>query len=136
MNKYRYEHFVGSIYDTNWMLNMNENQAEKILNEFLRGPYLENPISMAVSNYRMSTLGKLVFASIITTMVTGQRSPFKLSGDPRKIEILSRAVQSSKRFQDEIKRPGASVDSVMRALDAKNLDANNFRSVFGVPWPL
>ena len=136
MNKYPYEHFVGSIYRMNWKSIMNEKQAEEILNEFLHVPYMENPISLALSNYKMTTLGKLVFASIITTMVTGQRSPFKLSGDSRKIEILSRAVQSSKRFQDEIKRPGASVDSVMRALDAKNLDANNFRSVFGVPWPL
>lgn len=115
---------------------MNETTANKILKEFLRVPYLENPVSMALSSYRMTTLGKLVFASIITTMVTGQRSPFKLSGDPRKIEILSKAVQSSKRFQDEIKRPGATVDSVIRALDAKNIDGNNFRSIFGVPFPL
>jgi len=118
------------------MLKMNEKAANKILQEFLRIPYMENPVSMALSSYKMTTLGKLVFASIITTMVTGQRSPFKLSGDPRKIEVLSKAVQSSKRFQDEIKRPGASVDSVIRALDAKNVDANNFRSIFGVPWPI
>lgn len=115
---------------------MNEKAANKILNEFLRGPEMTNPVTLALSNYRMTTLGKLVFASIITTMVTGQRSPFKLSGDPRKIDILSKAVQSSKRFQDEIKRPGASVDSVIRALDAKNIDANNFRSIFGVDFPL
>jgi hypothetical protein len=97
---------------------------------------MPNPVKMAISNYKMTTLGKLVFASIITTMVTGQRSPFKLSGDPRKIEILAKAVQSSKKFQDEIKRPGASVDSVMRALDSKHIDAKNFKSIFGADWPL
>lgn len=115
---------------------MNEETANNILKEFLRIPYMENPISLALSNYKMTTLGKLVFASIITTMVTGQRSPFKLSGDPRKIETLSKAVQSSKRFQDEIRRPGATVDSVIRALDAKNIDARNFRQIFGTDFPL
>lgn len=115
---------------------MDEKAANKILCEFLDVPYMENPVTMALSSYKMTTLGKLVFASIITTMVTGQRSPFKLSGDPRKIEILSRAIRSSKRFQDEIKRPGATVDSVIRALDAKNVDARNFRSIFGVDFPL
>lgn len=115
---------------------MDEKTADGILQEFLRVPYMENPVGMALSNYRMTTLGKLVFASIITTMVTGQRSPFKLSGDPRKIETLSKAVQSSKRFQDEIKRPGATVDSVIRSLDAKNIDARNFRSIFGVDFPI
>lgn len=115
---------------------MNEAKLQELLKEYLRIPEMPNPIKMALSNYKMTTLGKLVFASIITTMVTGQRSPFKLSGDPRKVEILAKAVQSSKRFQEEVKRPGASVDSVMRALDAKHIDARNFKSIFGADWPL
>lgn len=115
---------------------MNEEEKNEILNEYLKLLPMANPVKMALSNYRMTTLGKLVFASIITAMVTGQRSPFKLSGDPRKIDTLARAVQSSKRFQDEIRRPGATVDSIMRALDAKHLNAKTFEQIFGAPFPL
>jgi len=72
----------------------------------------------------------------VVSMMTGQKSPFKVSGDKKKIDILVRAVQSSKRFQDEVKRPGATVDSVIRAMDLKNVDSKNFEHVFGVPFPL
>jgi hypothetical protein len=111
-------------------------KLEKLLNEYLRIPEMPSPIGTAFSNYKMTTLGKLVFASLLVSMTTGKRSPFKLSGDQRKIDILAKAVQSSKRFQDEIKRPGATVDSVIRAMDMKNIDARNFKSVFGAEWPI
>lgn len=111
-------------------------EKELLLNEYATVPIIPDAISLALRTQKMTTLGKLVFASIIAAMVTGKKSPFKLSGDSRKIEILAKAVQSSKNFQDEIRRPGASVDSVMRALDAKHLDAKNFKSVFEADWPL
>lgn len=107
-----------------------------MINEFLRIPMLQNPITGALSNYKMTTLGKLFFASLVTSIMTGQSSPFRLSGDKHKIDIIVQAVRSSKRFQDEIKRPGATVDSVIRAMDLKNVDARNFKHVFGVDWPL
>ena len=106
------------------------------LDEYLKLLPAPNPISLAMQNYKMTTMGKLFFASLLTSMATGQKSPFKVTGDPHKIEILAKAVQSSKRFQEEIKRPGASVDSVMRALDAKHIDARNFKSIFGADFPL
>ena len=87
-------------------------------------------------DYKLSTLGKLFFASLLTTMTTGQVSPFKISGDPKKIEILTKVVQSTKRFQDELKRPGATVDSIIRLMDMKNMDAKMFQNTFKVKWPL
>ena len=106
------------------------------LKEYLKLIPMPNPVSLAVNNYKMTTMGKLFFASLLTSMATGQRSPFKVTGDPHRIEILSRAVQSSKRFQDELKRPGATVDSVIRKLDLKNMDAKAFERTFGVRFPL
>lgn len=97
---------------------------------------MSNPVGLALNNYKMTTVGKLFFASLLTSMATGQKSPFKVTGDPHKIEILSKAVQSSKRFQDELKRPGATVDSVIRQMDIKNMDAKTFEKVFGVRFPL
>lgn len=106
------------------------------LDEYLKLIPMPNPVGLAVNNYKMTTLGKLFFASLLTSMATGQRSPFKVTGDPHKIEILSKAVQSSKKFQDELKRPGATVDSVIRQMDVKNMDAKTFERTFGVKWPI
>ena len=106
------------------------------LDEYLKLIPAPNPIAAALSTYKMTTIGKLFFASLLTTMTTGQKSPFKVSGDPKKLEVLAKAVQSSKRFQDELKRPGATVDSVIRQMDLKNMDAKAFEHTFGVKWPL
>lgn len=106
------------------------------LDEYLKLIPMQNPISLALNNYKMTTVGKLFFASLLTSMATGQKSPFKVTGDPQKIEILSKAVQSSKKFQDELKRPGATVDSVIRQMDMKNMDAKTFERTFGVKWPI
>ena len=106
------------------------------LDEYLKLIPMPNPVGLAMNNYKMTTLGKLFFASLLTSMATGQKSPFKVTGDPHKIDILSKAVQSSKRFQDELKRPGATVDSVIRQMDIKNMDAKTFERTFGVKWPI
>jgi hypothetical protein len=106
------------------------------LDEYLKLIPMPNPVGLAMNNYKMTTLGKLFFASLLTSMATGQKSPFKVTGDPHKIDILSKAVQSSKKFQDELKRPGATVDSVIRQMDIKNMDAKTFERTFGVKWPI
>jgi len=103
------------------------------LDEYLDIP---NQINLAMNNYKMTTLGKLFFASLLTSMTTGQKSPFKVTGDQKKMEVLAKVVQSSKKFQDELKRPGATVDSVIRQLDMKNMDAKAFETTFGVKWPI
>lgn len=113
-----------------------EERATEMLNEYLKLSPIPSAIMTPFKNYKMTTLGKLFFSSLVVSMMTGQKSPFKISGDKKKIDVLVRAVQSSKRFQDEVKRPGATVDSVIRAMDLKNVDAKNFEQVFGVPWPL
>lgn len=108
----------------------------ELLLEYIKLSPMQNPISMALSSYKMTTIGKLFFASLVASMMTGQRSPFKIGGDKRKVDSLVRAVQSSKRFQDEIRRPGATVDSVVRSMDLKHVDAKNFENLFGAPWPI
>lgn len=112
---------------------VNGRTLQETVNEYLA---FSEDMPSVVPSYQMTTLGKLFFASLITSALTDRPSPFKLSGDRRRIEVLARAVQSSKRFQDEIKRPGATVDSVIRALDLKNVDSRNFERVFGVRFPM
>lgn len=106
-----------------------------VLKEYLHLLSSPNPLTSGFGAYKMTTMGKLFFASLLTTMATGQRSPFKVTGDPHKIEILAKAVRSSKRFQEELRRPGATVDSVIRSMDLKNMDAKSFERTFGVRFP-
>ena len=106
------------------------------LDEYLNLISAPKPISLGINSYKMTTLGKLFFASLLTTMATGQKSPFKITGDKEKLDALTKVVQSTKQFQDELKRPGATVDSVIRQLDMKNMDAKDFERIFGVTWPI
>lgn len=110
-----------------------EEMAESIITEWLHIPRMPSPVGGA---YKLSAIGKLFFASLIVTLTTGKSSPFRISGRQEDVQILARAIQSSKRFQDEIRKPGATIDSVIRSMDLKNVDAKNFQSRFGVPWPL
>lgn len=102
------------------------------LNEYLN---TSNDNSLENGNNKMTTIGKLFFASLLASMATGQKSPFKITGDAKKIQVLTKVVQSSKKFQDELKRPGATVDSVISLLDMKNIDAKVFEATFGFKWP-
>ena len=61
------------------------------LDEYLKLIPMPNPVGLALNNYKMTTVGKLFFASLLTSMATGQKSPFKVTGDPHKIEVLSKA---------------------------------------------
>jgi hypothetical protein len=110
-----------------------EEMADTIITEWLHIPRMPTPLSGA---YKLSAIGKLFFASLIVTLTTGKSSPFRVSGRNEDIQILARAIQSSKRFQDEIRKPGATIDSVIKSMDLKNVDARNFQSRFGVHWPL
>jgi hypothetical protein len=110
-----------------------EEMADTIITEWLHIPRMPSPVSGA---YKLSSIGKLFFASLIVTLTTGKASPFRVSGRQEDIQILARAIQSSKRFQDEIHKPGATIDSVIRSMDLKNVDGKNFQARFGVPWPL
>ena len=109
---------------------------KKMINEQLDMPAIPDLNSVFGKSYKMTTLGKLFFASLLSSMATGRKSPFDVSGDKDKIDILMKVVQSTKKFQDEIKNPASTVDSVIRAMDMKNIDARRFQDSFKFPWPL
>lgn len=89
-----------------------------------------------LKNAELSTLGKIFFASFLNSMNTGKKSPFRISGDRDKIAVLMKVSQCTKDFHDEIKKPEATIDSVIRAMDLKNIEAKNFYNTFKFPWPL
>lgn len=90
-----------------------------------------------MSNYKLSAVGKLFFASLVTGIMAGVgRSIMKLKGTPEQIKAITDAIIASKQFQDEVKKPGATVESVIQKMHLKNLTAAEFKKLTGKPWPL
>lgn len=84
---------------------------------------------------KLSTVGA-IFAMAAGAWLVGKASHIKIRGDANEIELLKNALMSSKRFQDELKKPGATAASVIQALGLKNASASEFQRKTGVPWPL
>lgn len=87
-------------------------------------------------NFKLSSIGKLFFANLIATTLLGQKSFIKLKGTPQQIKALTDAIKASKEFQDEIKNPNATVDSVIEKLRLRNLASVEFGQKTNKPWPL
>jgi hypothetical protein len=87
-----------------------------------------------VNELHFNLLGKL-FTVAVGAWLVGKATNIKLRGTREEIEAVSRAMQSSKRFQDEL-ASGKSVEQVMRALNLKHASAREFERILGVPWPL
>lgn len=85
--------------------------------------------------FKMSTVGKLFLAGM-AAWIMGRSSKLKIRGSRTQIDAVANALRSSRRFQREIAKPGATVQSVMEKLKLKNASASRFKAILGVPWPL
>jgi len=88
-----------------------------------------------INELRVNLLGKVFFATLGAWLV-GKFVNTKLRGSQAEIEAIGNALASSQRFQDELSRPGATVDSVVQKLGVKHMSASQFERVLGVRWPL
>lgn len=88
-----------------------------------------------MSNYKLSATGKLFFASLVAYLA-GAKSVVKLRATPEQIKAIANAVIASREFQDEIKNPGATIETVIEKMRIKNLTAAEFKKLTGKPWPL
>jgi len=94
----------------------------------------------------LSWAGKLFFAGIasylagmgLEKMAGGPtpKLPFKIRGTPEQINAVIEAVMASKAFQQEIKKPGATVESVIQKLNLRNMTKEKFKQITGRPWPV
>lgn len=83
----------------------------------------------------INLLGK-IFLTTLSAWLVGKIVNTKIRGDRRQIEALAKAMIASKRFQQELLIPGATMDSIMNKLDVKNMTVAKFEKTFGMPWPL
>lgn len=90
---------------------------------------------MRLNELHTNLLGKLFFTAVGAWLV-GKTTNVVLRGTQTEIEAVTNAMLASRRFQDELKRPGATVDSVMNKLNLKHASAREFERILGVPWPL
>lgn len=88
-----------------------------------------------LNELRLNLLGKIFFASVASWLV-GKTVNMKIRGTPEEIQAVQGAMLASRRFQEELERPGVTVESVMQKLGLKHASAREFERILGVPWPL
>jgi len=88
-----------------------------------------------LNELRLNLLGKIFFAAVGSWLV-GKATNMKIRGTPEEVQAVANAMKASKVFQEELERPGATVESVMQKLGLKHASAREFERILGVPWPL
>lgn len=88
-----------------------------------------------INELRLNLLGKIFFAAVGAWLV-GRATNLKIRGSQEEIQAVANAMTASHRFQEELARPGATVESVMQQLGLKHASAREFERILGVSWPL
>lgn len=91
--------------------------------------------STALNELHTNVLGKVFYAAIGAWLV-GKVTNIKLRGTQSEIQAISNAMLASKKFQDELKKPGATVQGVMDKLNLKHATAKEFEKILGIPFPI
>lgn len=88
-----------------------------------------------INELRLNLLGKLFFTAVGAWLV-GKATNLKVRGTEAEVRAVANAMMASRRFQEELSRPGATVESVMQKLGLKHATAQEFERILGIPWPL
>jgi hypothetical protein len=88
-----------------------------------------------LSKLHHNMVAKLFFAAVAGWLV-GRNVNTNVRGTPAEIDAVANVMLASKRFQDEMQKPDATVDGIMQQLHIKHIFAREFELVFGIPWPL
>lgn len=88
-----------------------------------------------LNELKLNLLGKIFIASVAAWLV-GKATNLKIRGTPQEVQVIANAMMASRRFQDELNRPGATVDSVMTKLGLKHASTREFERILGIPFPL
>lgn len=88
-----------------------------------------------LNELHVNLLGKIFLASIGAWLV-GRATNLRIRGTHAEVEAVSNAMMASRRFQEELSRHGATVESVMQKLGLKHASARQFEEILGISWPL
>lgn len=117
---------------------MSDSTKEEVLHEApIKVKGEENQV---IKEFKLSWAGKIFFAGaaayILGSAGRRQKLPIKVRGTPQQMKAVMDAVISSKKFQQELNKPGATIDSVIDKLRLRNISKNQFQQLTGKPWPL
>lgn len=84
---------------------------------------------------QLNLLGKL-FVTAVGAWLVGKATNVKVRGSQDEVQAVANAMLASKRFQQELRAPGATIESVMDLLGLKHASAREFERILGVPFPL
>lgn len=94
-----------------------------------------NEKSDKLNEAQLNFAGKMMLAAMGAWMVNKAVNT-KLRGTKDEVTVIANALMSSKKFQEELQKPGATVQSVMDKLRIKQMSAAEFERVLGIRWPL
>jgi len=92
-------------------------------------------VTVPINELKLNLLGKIFFAACGAWLV-GKATNLKIRGSQEEVDAVANAMMASRRFHEELSRPGATVESVMQHLGLKHASAREFERILGVPWPL
>jgi hypothetical protein len=84
--------------------------------------------------YKLSTTGKIFIASVAGWLL-GRTTNLKVRGSKQEVEKLAAALVNSRKFQEELAKPGATAETVIAKLGLKNASVEDFERITGIPWP-
>lgn len=108
----------------------------------------EKTAATTLQETNLSWAGKIFFAGLAfylagagmqkfsTTTTPIPKLPFRIRGTPAQIEAIISMILASKTFQQELNRPGATVQSVIKKLNLQNMTKEKFKQITGKKWPL
>lgn len=91
-----------------------------------------------LKEWNLSWAGKLFFAGA-AAYIAGKvikNMPLKLHGSKEQLRAIADAIVASKAFQDELKKPGASIESVVKKMNLRNVTRQRFEQLTGKAFPL
>lgn len=83
----------------------------------------------------LNLLGKIFFAACGAWLV-GKATNMKIRGTADEVQAVADAMMASRKFQEELNRSGATIESVVQKLGLKHATSREFERILGVPWPL
>lgn len=81
----------------------------------------------------MHLTNKIFFATCAAWLMN-ESTNIKLSGTKDEIQATKNVLLASKQFQNELKDPKATVDSIAKKLNIKHVNAKEFERILNVPW--
>lgn len=88
-----------------------------------------------LNELHVNGVGKVLFAAV-AAWLAGHAVSLRIRASKLEAIALARAMVASKRFQQELAKPGATIEQVMRVLGDKTRSAREFEEVFDQRWPL